>query len=111
MDTKIRATAYIAGPMTGIQDWNIPAFAAMADLLRSKGIDCINPHELHEPDPDTPWDWYLRRDLKSLADCDVLVLLPGWENSRGATLEHCIAAALEFRIVYPGGLDEWLGEL
>jgi hypothetical protein len=33
--------------------------------------------------------------------CDAIQLLPGWENSRGATLEHHIAVALGLQIILP----------
>jgi hypothetical protein len=85
---------YIAGPMTGIEDYNFPAFNAAADSWRAVGWDVINPAELDGEDTSHPWDFYLRRDLKLLVDCDAIAQLPGWENSKGARLETHVAEAL-----------------
>lgn len=34
---------YVAGPMTGIPDFNYPAFNAVADQLRAQGYEVENP--------------------------------------------------------------------
>lgn len=98
---------YVAGPMTGYRDWNKPAFAGMTARLRTAGMVVINPDELHKADAETPWDYYLRRDLAELVKCQRVVLLPGWANSKGATLEHHVAKSLEMEIVYPEHFEEW----
>jgi hypothetical protein len=95
---------YIAGPMTGYPEFNFPAFYAKAAEERAKGHVVINPAELDDQAEEglgLPWDFYLRRDLKVIADCNRIVLLPGWTRSKGAQLEHTIAQALGFQIVYP----------
>ena len=45
---------YIAGPMSGIENSNFPAFHAAAAELRALGHEVVNPAELN-PDPDSPW--------------------------------------------------------
>ncbi|WP_206676822.1 DUF4406 domain-containing protein [Mycobacteroides franklinii] len=99
---------YIAGPMTGYREYNYPAFAEMAKRLRDAGLNVVSPHELHPADPNVPWDWYLRRDLRELVECTHIVLLPGWIQSRGAQLEHHVAEALGMRIVHPGEVQGYL---
>lgn len=96
---------YVAGPMTGYKDYNFPAFYAKAAEERAKGYDVINPAELDDADGDLtrPWDFYLRRDLIVLAECNRIVLLDGWEKSKGANLEVHIGRQLGFEIVYPSG--------
>ena len=96
---------YIAGPMSGIEDFNFPAFNAKAAELRSAGESVINPAEFDaEIGPDQPWETYLRRDLVLLAqECDKIVLLDGWENSNGANVERWVGEKLGFTIVYPDG--------
>lgn len=90
---------YIAGPMTGIKDHNFPEFNKQAAYLRSMGFDVVNPAELDAGEVLThPWDYYLRRDLKKLVDCQVIVLLNGWENSKGANLEYQVAKSLGMTI-------------
>jgi hypothetical protein len=95
---------YIAGPMSGIPEFNFPAFRAAAIDLRAQGYDVVNPAELDENDvlPDGtaahPWSFYLRRDLQALLDCDAIYLLPGWQDSRGASLEAHVAEVLGMHI-------------
>lgn len=91
------ARCYVAGPMTGIPRLNFPAFHAAANRLRAAGINAVNPAEINT-DPTASWVDCMRADLKQLVDCDAILLLPGWEASRGATLEHTVAAALGLRI-------------
>ncbi|MCG7607123.1 DUF4406 domain-containing protein [Mycobacterium sp. CnD-18-1] len=92
--------------MSGIEDFNHPAFHAKALELRAAGEEVINPAEFDaEIGPDQSWDTYLRRDLVLLAEkCDKVVLLPGWEDSKGAQLERYVAEKLGMTIVYPDGL-------
>lgn len=98
---------YIAGPMTGYPDHNHPTFTAAAEWLRGAGFRVISPHELHQPGAH-PWDWYLRRDLAELVKCTRIVMLPGWDDSRGARLEHTVAKALGLQITYPHEIGELL---
>ncbi len=86
---------YIAGPMTGRHEHNYPAFHAAAAKLRGDGYTVINPAELHGNDFGKPWDWYLRRDIAALVECDGIALLPDWASSRGASLEAHIANMLD----------------
>ncbi len=85
---------YIAGPMTGIPDFNFPAFNAAAALLRSEDIEVINPAENFDGAQDLPWRVYLREAVKQVATCDGMVTLAGWEDSKGAQLEVHIAKEL-----------------
>lgn len=101
---------YIAGPMTGRPQFNYPAFIRAADVLRTAGFDVVSPAELDDPadreaalrspdgDPlyyDGPNSWgdFLARDVKLLADDGIVavVVLPGWDKSKGARLETFVA--------------------
>lgn len=84
---------YISGPMSGIEDWNFPAFNAAADKLRAAGYPVINPADFGVKEGQT-WRECLARDLAALVHCDVLVLLPGWIKSKGACLEVHVAEEL-----------------
>jgi len=86
---------YVSGPMTGIPEFNYPAFEAACFALRAAGHHVVSPHEINPPDGvDHPWEWYLRRDIVGLLECEAIVVLPGWEQSRGARLETLIAEGL-----------------
>ena len=93
---------YISGPITGIPEGNRPAFAAMAARLRADGHTVINPHELiREVFRPLTWEDYMRDDLTALLTCTHLVLLPGWESSRGARLEKYVAEHLGMSVEEP----------
>lgn len=89
--------AYVAGPMTSIQDLNFPLFAQVTAALRQRGIDAVSPAEIC-PDKGMAWHDCMRRDIAALVTCDAIVMLPGWENSKGATLERHIAERLGMTI-------------
>lgn len=93
--TVTRLTVYVAGPMTGYPEFNYPAFADACAKLRAAGFDVISPHEINPPDGvEHPWSYYMRRDIRGLLDAHAVVVLPGWEDSKGARLETDIATAL-----------------
>lgn len=94
---------YIAGPMTGYENFNHQAFAYAATVFRERGRDVRSPHEIDGGSQDKTWDWYMRRALLMLLECDEVVLLPGWAQSRGACLEKQVAEQLGMPV------SEWTG--
>ena len=88
---------YLSGPMTGIPEFNYPAFHATAAKLRAAGYEVVNPAEVN-PDSSLSWQQCLREDIKHLCDCEALALMPGWQNSQGAHLEMHIAHRLGIKI-------------
>ncbi len=89
-ETKKRRV-YLAGPMTGLPEKNYPAFHAAAKRLRDRGFTVISPAEINSPD--ASWEDSMRRDIPVVLTCDIVALLRGWENSKGARLEVINAAA------------------
>lgn len=97
---------YLSGPMTGYPDFNKAAFADAAFQLRELGFDVVNPHQMPEPflkpgDDEYNWRQYLARDIEKIigdTSIDGIVVLPGWENSRGSTLECRIAQNLGLNV-------------
>ena len=90
---------YIAGPMSGLPEFNYPAFHEAEERLLDVGYAVLNPANidaLHNPEPGQPqeWDWYMRHALRQVLDADGIALLPGWEFSRGAKLERHIGREL-----------------
>lgn len=97
-----KMVAYLAGPMTGIPDFNFPAFNAATWALRNAGYIIYSPAELDDGDTSKPYCYYLRRDLQLLLDpmvgINTIILMPGWWNSRGATLEALLGARLHYTL-------------
>lgn len=93
---------YVAGPMTGYPDLNFPAFHAAAAELRAQGHHVENPAEINA-DPNAKWLDCMRMDIARLVTCDAVYLLPGWEKSRGAKVEHGLAVGLGFQVSYAQG--------
>lgn len=104
LDTDREMRLYIAGPMTGIADYNFPAFNAMADKMRAAGWHVENPAD-HGLVPGADWADYLRYDIGCLASCEAIMLLPGWTASRGARLEVSIAKELGVVFMFADGAE------
>jgi hypothetical protein len=94
---KSKLSVYLSGPMSGIENHNFPAFNAEAIRLRSCGYTVVNPAEINPLGTKT-WEECLREDIKALASCDSVAMLPGWEHSTGAHLEMHIAHRLKMQI-------------
>lgn len=105
-------TIYIAGPMSGLPDFNYPAFrAAQAKLEKGYEVLCpVDSEKLNDTGAPQTWEWYMRHALGMVMRAEAVCLLPGWMESRGAKLEVQVAEALGLDI---RPLDEWLktGEL
>lgn len=95
------AKIYISGPMTGIPEYNRPEFNRHATKLRNEGHSVFNPAECKIPDgkPET-WENYMREDIRMLSECDTIALLPGWEKSRGASIELFIATTIGLSVIH-----------
>ena len=101
---------YLAGPCTGIPEYNAPAFDTAAEMLRAAGFDVVNPHDLcsrvdHGQSADDLWRECLRVCIPVLCTCAGVALLDGWEKSRGAMLETHIADTLGMRTTM---VQRWL---
>ncbi len=114
--TLIRAVVYISGPYMadtplGISD-NIAAAHRMAVDLWNAGFGCLTPHlntaHFEYFCPAVTHAAWLEADLRMLDGCDALLLLPGWEQSKGALMER--DRAYELRIgVYESRAELELG--
>ena len=96
---------YLSGPMTGIADFNYPAFNAEEKRIRALGYIVENP-AVNMIYRGSPWEAFMRDGIKRLMDCDILALLPGWERSRGANIERNLAITLGMHVVDAEALPE-----
>lgn len=88
---------YIAGPMTGHDNYNRYAFDKEAFRMIGEGHCVLNPamlpNGLTEPE-------YMDICLAMLRCANVIYLLRGWRESAGARAEHAIAEKLGLIITY-----------
>jgi hypothetical protein len=80
--------------MTGLPEYNYPAFHAAAEELRYRGFEVVNPAENPPPNAAPTWDDWMAVSLVQVRAAGLLALLPGWELSRGACAEAALAGEL-----------------
>lgn len=103
-----RKRPYIAGPMSGLPDFNYPAFFAAERTLAASGFEPINPARAEGRSGCKTWMDYMRAALRDVADCDGVAALPGWQDSRGAAIEVHLARSLGLPVL---SVQEWtIGE-
>lgn len=99
--------AYVAGPMSSLPELNYPAFHQAAATLRGAGLQVENPAENPAPACGS-WLAYMRMAVRQVSTVDVVVLLPGWENSRGARVERELAHGMGLEVLtLAEALERW----
>jgi len=106
------STVYISGPMRGRPQMNFPAFDAARDRLAKMGYTVISPADQDRADnpyadqttdaeASTPGATrrYMLRHAQLLSKCTHIALLPGWEQSAGATAEYHIAKWIGLKVI------------
>jgi hypothetical protein len=91
--------------MTGLPDFNRPAFFEAQDKLEAAGYAVINPARNGLP-PDAPWEQHMREDIANMVQlAEAVATLPGIEASRGSQIEVGLALRLGWRVL---PVDVWL---
>lgn len=107
---------YIAGPITGVRDYK-RRFERASMRLATAGYDPLSPARNHpKANPGLTsglvsrtfptWHDWMRAGLTLLVEVDGVALLPGWEDSEGASWEKRIAEAVLGIPALP--LDDWI---
>jgi len=109
---------FISGPMTGYPDFNFPRFNLAVQQLKEAGIDCVNPVDICRKykkervlADKTVFDQMIADQQKEEKTCDAILLLDGWEKSKGVRLELKTALDLDFPIYLEEDLDICGGRL
>lgn len=100
---------YLAGPMSGIKDYNFPAFFEGEKILRDMGHEVFNPAQndldnwgdLEGVKKHANYRDCLGQDLRWICyEAEAIALLPGWENSKGVKAELATAQAIGIEVIY-----------
>lgn len=83
-----RMVVYISGPMTGLKNYNHDAFNQAQYKLEQRGYNVLNPATLPLGLTDAA---YMDIGLAMLRSADIVLLLDGHENSKGAAAEKAYA--------------------
>lgn len=105
MSDTPKLKVYLSAPMSGHLNLNRPMLAEITKALREKGYTVFNPGELGIDD----WVQAMKLCVKALPDYDYLIQLPGWEGSRGATVEYALATILGLDVITLKWASEHLG--
>lgn len=93
---------YLAGPMTGLPDFNYPEFNRVSNILRRNRHVVYSPAEFDDPKSFAE-PAFVRRAFSNFCrhitlQADALVVLPGWRASFGAVAEVALANALHTHV-------------
>ena len=98
---------YISGPITG-RDW-FESFSAFGDAERRiirERHEAINPMAISLYG--LSWDLYMRlaTEIIGSGEVDGIVMLRGWEKSKGAVIEYQWAKSMGIPIGFQSVMDE-----
>ena len=99
---------FISGPMTGIKDWNRPAFMEAEERLKAAGFSVFNPAWMNFDDGGFGNEAIMAIDLAALSHCNYIYQLEGWEKSKGASAEWSFAVSAGIKFVNHEWLDWYL---
>lgn len=108
---------YISGPImydTSEKDY----FDTTRAIIEALGHEAVNPKNVeacedgdcfklpHEYDKDMKHSWscFMRYDLIEMLQCDAIAMIPGWQDSHGARLEHQVAVATGLAVYKTNGM-------
>ena len=95
---------YLSGKITGREKEDYTRqFARAESFYKTGGFDVVNPvkigEEILKQNPSATWNDFMQEDLKALRTCTHIVLLEGWEESKGAKVEKAEAEKLGLEIM------------
>lgn len=82
---------YIAGPMSGLPNYNRTEFNVTEEILKKEGFTVMNPACLPSGFGDHE---YMDICMAMIRSCEAIYMLPRWSNSLGAKAEYALAVKL-----------------
>lgn len=92
---------YICGPITGFDmEGRRKAFERVEQLVKEMlgDVEIFNPMRNGLPD-DAAYSDHMMRDLEALVECDIVIVMAGWQHSRGCLNELKFARRLNLLII------------
>lgn len=91
---------YISGKISGTDLTETrKCFAAVAKATKRLGYEPVNPLENGLTEHDS-WEAHMLKDIVDLLHCNAIYMLQGWQESKGACIEHYIATKIGMPIMY-----------
>lgn len=97
----MKKVIYISGPMTGIKDFNYPAFLAAQARFEAEGHEVINPavtgveDTMHLENPE--WHDYMMSAIDRMRRATHIHFLPKWWLSFGAWVEKIVGLKMRLK--------------
>ena len=88
---------YVAGPVSGMENYNRPAFERAEYTIKQCGGFPLSSLGLPEG---MTQEAYMDICFAMIRGCRALYMLKGWEDSKGAVAEHAYAIKIGKAIVY-----------
>lgn len=90
---------YISSKMTGLPDFNFPAFDKKAEELRTMGFNVLNPADIgRKYGTNKSTAFYRRKNLEMLLQADILFVFGDMSGSKGVEFEVMVAKELNLPI-------------
>lgn len=102
---------FISGPMRGYEKYNFPKFDRIEKILTDNGIECVNParisrkfKEVEILNSENKFNEMVKQQQEAEKTCNALLLLDGWQHSKGVMLELKTAIDLDVQILLESDL-------
>jgi hypothetical protein len=109
---------FIAGPMRRYPNYNFDKFDKIEKLLKDNGIDCINPgrisrkfKEVEVNNDINVYNEMVKLQQEAQNTCNAILLLDGWQWSKGVKLEMKTAAENNFQFLLEEDVDFLKGDM
>lgn len=98
---------YLSGPITDNKNYHLDFLKAENRVTSIfKGADVINPMWLKNMLPNGKHEEYMEICLQLVGMVDMMVMLPGWEKSKGSTIERSLAKEIGISIIELSELEQ-----
>lgn len=90
---------YLSGKITGNENYK-EVFSKAEQFLVNKGCCVLNPTRLYEVSKELAYEQYMKLCYTLIDICDVVFMVSGWQESKGAKAELLYAKSLNKEITY-----------